>query len=143
MIKAVTLYARASSERQVRQAMRASQLAVLCARAVADEYVVLSGDEYVANGCVRNDAALPRARTVARSRRGRIRMSIQGGSSPLSWQGRGWHMTPIRVDGVAFICGMSYVWLCPPVPRSEVTPREETQETDGVADVIPSAVGRM
>jgi hypothetical protein len=59
MIKAVTLYARVSSERQVRQAMRASQLAVLRARVAADDLVVLPSDEYVDDGHRRSTLRCP------------------------------------------------------------------------------------
>lgn len=76
MIKAVALHVRVSSERQVQQATIASQLAVLCARAVVDEYVVLSGDEYVVNGCV---GSTPRRPALERSR-GR---AAQGAMDPL------------------------------------------------------------
>jgi hypothetical protein len=76
MIKAVALHVRVSSERQAQQATIASHLAVLCTRAVADEHVVLSGDEYVANGCV---GSTPRAPTLERSR-GR---AAQGAMDPL------------------------------------------------------------
>jgi hypothetical protein len=61
MIKAVALHVRVSSERQVQQATIASQLAVLCARAVTDGYVVLSGDEYVANGASDRRRVPPRS----------------------------------------------------------------------------------
>jgi site-specific DNA recombinase len=50
MTKAVALYARVSSERQVQQATIESQLAALRARAAADGCVVLPDDEYVDNG---------------------------------------------------------------------------------------------
>ena len=50
MTKAVALYARVSSERQVQQATIESQLAALRARAASDGCVVLPNDEYVDNG---------------------------------------------------------------------------------------------
>lgn len=50
MTKSIALYARVSSERQVRQATIESQLAALRARAAQDGCVVLPSDEYVDNG---------------------------------------------------------------------------------------------
>jgi site-specific DNA recombinase len=50
MTKAVALYARVSSQRQVQQATIDSQLAALRARASTDGCVVLPNDEYVDNG---------------------------------------------------------------------------------------------